>query len=218
MNKPKIGFVSGTMVHTACGLKPIQDLNVGELILTYSLDGYTVFQPIVQIDKTVQAIYRCTLLNEEDPQSCTVDYLFTAPEQHIFTHNAWTCVLNPEQKQLRAFSLAKQPLSLWQGKPIFAVNTRTQQTIGLNAATFSRDLYPNGKDDEFICISNKGLVHYPNTDCQFKFSHVAAPLYRNSVNWHSLEQKTLVFPVYQLKLAHSDNYFVGEAGILARAS
>lgn len=34
----------------------------------------------------------------------------------------------------------------------FAASTRTQQTIGLNAATFSRDLYPNGKDDEFISI------------------------------------------------------------------
>ncbi|WP_298142287.1 hypothetical protein [uncultured Acinetobacter sp.] len=61
-------------------------------------------------------------------------------------------------------------------------------------------------------------MHYPNPNSQFKFSHVAAPLYPNSVNWHRLEQKTLVLPVYQLKLAHSDNYFVGEAGILARAS
>lgn len=124
MNKPKIRFVSGTMVHTACGLKPIQDLNVGELILTYSLDGYTVFQPIVQIDKTVQAIYRCTLLNEEDPQSCTVDYLFTAPEQHIFTHNAWTCVLNPEQKQLRAFSLAATYIPMVKMMNLFASQTK----------------------------------------------------------------------------------------------
>lgn len=218
MKNQKTGFVSGTMVHTAAGLKPIQALQLGDLVLTRSPEGETLYKPIIQIDKTVQAIYRCTLLEQQPDDHCTVHYLFTAPEQQIFADTDWIKVLDSQDNRCATYNLSQQNLSLWQPKPIFAASNRKQQTFGLNAATFSQEVQPNGQDDEFIHISPEGLIHHQPHSKQYSFAKVTAPLYRNSVNWNSLNKKTLVLPVYQLHLSNSDNYFVGQEGILARAA
>ena len=218
MNNQKTGFVSGTMVHTACGLKPIQALQIGDLVLTRSAQGETICQPIQQIQKTVQAIYRCTLLEQNESDSCTVHYLFSAPEQQIFTDIDWISVLESHEKAHSAYNLNQHDLNLGQAKPIFAASNRKQQTFGFNAATFSNEVQPNGQDDEFIYISPEGLIHHQPNNSQYCFAKVTAPLYRDSVNWNSINKKTLVLPVYQLHLANSDNYFVGDEGILARAA
>ena len=218
MNNQKTGFVSGTMVHTACGLKPIQALQVGDLVLTRSPQGETIFEPITAIKKTVQAIYRCTLLEQQNEEHCTVHYLFTAAEQQIFADTDWISVQRSHENQSYAYTLSQQSLSLWKPKPIFAASNRKQQTFGLNAATFSQESHPNGQDDEFIQISADGLIHHQPNSSQYSFAKVTSPLYRNSVNWGSINKKTLVLPVYQLHLSNSDNYFVGQEGILARAA
>ena len=81
------------MIHTPCGLKPIQALQIGDLVLTRSPQGETSYKPITQIDKTVQAIYRCTLLEQQADEQCTVHYLFTTAEQQIFADSDWIKVL-----------------------------------------------------------------------------------------------------------------------------
>lgn len=218
MKNQKTGFVSGTVVHTPCGLQPIQALQVGDLVLTRSPQGTTSYQPILKIDKTVQAIYRCTLLEHQQDQPCTVHYLFTTAEQQIFTDSEWIKVLESEEHRCSTYNLSQQPLSLWQPKPVFAASNRKQQTFGLNASTFSQELQPNGQDDEFIYISPEGLVHHQPLSDHYSFAKVTAPFSRNSVNWNHINKKTLVLPVYQLHLSNSDNYFVGQVGILARAA
>jgi hypothetical protein len=214
----KTGFVSGTMVHTAGGLKPIQTLHIGDLVLTRSPQGETIYKPITQIDKTVQAIYRCTLLEQQPNDHCTIYYLFSAAEQQIFTDTDWIRVFDNHQKAYSAYNLNQQNLNLGQPKPIFAASNRKQQTFGFNAATFSHDIQPNGQDDEFIYISPEGLIHHQTNHPQYCFAKVTAPLYRDSINWSTINKKTLVLPVFQLHLANSDNYFVGDEGILARAA
>lgn len=218
MKNQKTGFVSGTVVHTPCGLKPIQALQIGDLVLTRSPQGETSYKPITQIDKTVQAIYRCTLLAQQADQQCTVHYLFTTAEQQIFADSDWIKVLESEEYRCNTYNLSQQPLSLWQPKPVFAASNRKQQTFGLNAATFSQDIQLNGQDDEFIYISPEVLIHHQPNSNQYSFAKVTAPLSLNSVNWHNINKKTLVLPVYQLHLSNSDNYFVGQEGILARAA
>ena len=218
MKIQKTGFVSGTMVHTACGLKPIQALHIGDLVLTRSPQGEINYQPITYIQKTVQTIYRCTLLEQQNEEHCTVHYLFTAPEQQIFADTDWITVQQDDQQQNYAYNLNQQELSLSSSKPVFAASNRKQQTFGFNACTFRQDKQPNGQDDEFIQISAQGLIHHqPNTPT-YSFAEVTAPLSYNSINWTSINKKRLVLPVYQLHLANADNYFVGQEGLLARAA
>lgn len=218
MKSQKTGFVSGTVVHTVSGLKPIQALRVGDLVLTRSSQAETSYKPITQIDKTVQAIYRCTLLEQQNTEHCTVHYFFTAPEQQIFADTDWIKVLDSDDYTGETYNLSQQHLSLWHPKPVFAATNRTQQTFGVNAATFRQELQPNGQDDEFIYISAEGMIHHQPNNGPYSFAKVTAPLSPNSVNWHSLKKKTLILPVYQLHLSESDNYFVGQEGILARAA
>lgn len=218
MNHQKTGFATGTLVHTRSGLRPIQSLRIGDLVLTRSPQGIISSEVIIQIKKTAQSIYRCTLLEQEKDKPCTVHYLFSASEQQIFTDADWISVEHRHEIPLHAYNLNRQTLSLGQTKPIFAASNRTQQTFGFNAATFSLNLQPNGKDDEFIYISPHTLIHHqPNTQ-QYRFAEMTASLSLSSVNWNNINRKSLILPVYQLQLANSDNYFVGKEGILARAA
>lgn len=217
MNNQNTGFVSGTLVHTISGLKPIQALKVGDIVLSRSEHGETIRQPIQHIKKTAQAIFRCTLLEEQTEQNYTVHYLFSAGEQQIYGDSDWVSVARSDNAIRSAYNLSQQDLNLWRPKPVFAASNRKQQTFGLNAATFRADSQLNGKDDEFIHISPNGLIYHQPDEANFNFAPATAPLHSKSVNWNSINKKTLVLPVYQLCLADADNYFVGDEGILARS-
>ena len=62
------GFAAGTLVHTDKGLVPIQDIKVGDLVLSMSEKnvGEKAYKPVLRIIKTSnQEVYRFAYCTED---------------------------------------------------------------------------------------------------------------------------------------------------------
>lgn len=227
----KGGFVAGTFVHTDKGLIPIQNLQVGDLILTSRKKGVTEFRPVLTtFSYHNQEVYELILELYDESQESTItnrktliDIFYCGNETKIFndfenrwvnTFNAFDCCgffnIRPKYPHVnKSQVLAINLLSIWQkfgvgfGDEMFPCMTFSQfESNNFNTLVIDGENY--GKyDEEFLLDS-----HFRNLETQEDKNTIVEFINRTEKLQGSVYQT-----LYQLEVEKTHTYFIGENGL-----
>lgn len=212
------GFPAGTLVHTDKGLVPIQDIKVGDMVLSMPEEGVgeKAYKRVLKTFKTAnQEVYRCTYwardqYDEDEPH---ISYVLATANYPIWsiTEGKWL--------PARWIETADEVYILDKGKPYHFLYAnqihRTQDEqgniYGYCHSVFSEDgdieSYFEMSDNSVIIYLNKyGEIFYPNNK---KTLDISIKIDLSS----RAEGDRLLCDVYNLEVEDFHTYFVGEQGL-----
>lgn len=210
------GFTEGTLVHTKRGLVPIQDIRIGDEVLSIDVSqgNERVYKRVEKTFNSIQDIFRCTMLYPKGNQQYTIHYFFSSQNQRVGSASGeWLAVNAIDDSMIDVYTLTDKNLCLWWNKMIYQAKNKSGQTFAISANTFTDD-YHLSRNDEYIDISSEGLIHHKVDDEDFNFSPETEKFLKSSVDWNIFESEILRLPVYQLIIQDTGNYLVGSDGIL----
>lgn len=219
MNKNS-GFVAGTLVHADQGLIPIQNIKVGDLVLSKPKndpDANLVYQQVTQFlikeNQFIRAMYLGGPLNtEEDRYAYLIsEFLFTSFDFsfNTFDKKGMFDIDISKQKQILASELAcGDPLLHFSGQFIDVIeNLRLYQTTKPDKAFYM--VFPDYDAGIFLDVNayknNKLIVPNSLEDESLEV-----------VNWDENEYPIAdeyIDTVYHLEVEDFHTYFVGELGV-----
>jgi transcription-repair coupling factor (superfamily II helicase) len=239
------GFVAGTLVHTEKGLVPIEQLKVGDMVLSKheSGEGEQAYKRVVRMFKSEEKkkiIYVSYLIANHD-DSVKTGYLFCTKDHHF-----WVKSSNEEQKMswLPAINL-----TMWKNHELETYNDKYAVMFNIENSDENKFLRasPNGEiaylhyhchklDPEGvidfrgncpIIISGKGLniSTIDVTESLDAIKHTDKDLADNElIELNELLHKAInqgidfEAHVYNIEVEDFHTYFIGKAGILTHTS
>lgn len=239
------GFVAGTLVHTDKGLVPIEQLKVGDMVLSKheSGEGEQAYKRVVRMFKSEEKkkiIYVSYLIANHD-DSVKTGYLFCTKDHHF-----WVKSSNEEQKMswLPAINL-----TMWKNHELETYNDKYAVMFNIENSDENKFLRasPNGEiaylhyhchklDPEGvidfrgncpIIISGKGLniSTIDVTESLDAIKHTDKDLADNElIELNELLHKAInqgidfEAHVYNIEVEDFHTYFIGKAGILTHTS
>jgi transcription-repair coupling factor (superfamily II helicase) len=239
------GFVAGTLVHTEKGLVPIEQLKVGDMVLSKheSGEGEQAYKRVVRMFKSEEKkkiIYVSYLIANHD-DSVKTGYLFCTKDHHF-----WVKSSNEEQKMswLPAINL-----TMWKNHELETYNDKYAVMFNIENSDENKFLRasPNGEiaylhyhchklDPEGvidfrgncpIIISGKGLniSTIDVTESLDAIKHTDKDLADNElIELNELLHKAInqgidfEAPVYNIEVEDFHTYFISKAGILTHSS
>ena len=215
MNKNS-GFVAGTLVHTDKGLVPIQDIKVGDLVLSMSVNDTNVpkaykrvIQTSVMENQFVWAIELSGKIKHSD--EFKEEFLFTSPY-----HQFWTFT-NVSRDFIDANSGKwASVLDLEMGSPLLRYDREFAGSFDI------RRLYQTTEPDKAF------YMVFPSYDAgifldvkAYKNNQLLVPNYFEDeslevVNWDENEDPIAdeyIDTIYNLEVEDFHTYFVGELGV-----
>ncbi|OTG94451.1 hypothetical protein B9T24_11880 [Acinetobacter sp. ANC 4654] len=210
------GFTEGTLVHTKRGLVPIQDIRIGDEVLSVDVSqgNERVYKRVEKTFNSIQDIFRCTMLYPKGNQQHTIHYFFSSQNQRVRSASGeWFAVNEIDDSMIDVYTLTDKNLCLWWNKMIYQSKNKSGQTFAISTNTFTDDYHLSG-NDEYIDISSEGLIHHKVDDEDFNFSPETEKFLQSSVDWNIFESEILRLSVYQLIIQDTGNYLVGSEGIL----
>lgn len=193
------GFTEGTLVHTKQGLVPIQDIRVGDEVLSVSKGNERVYKRVEKTFNSIQDIFRCTMLYPKGNQQYTIHYFFSSQNQKVGSASGgWLAVNEIDDSMIDVYTLTDKNLCLWWNKMIYQSKNKDGQIFAISANTFSDDYHLSGMGDEYIHVSPEGLIHHKVDEEDFNFSPETEKFLKSSVDWNIFEPEILRLSVYQL--------------------
>lgn len=223
------GFVAGTLVHTDKGLVPIQNLKVGNMVLSRpewgGRDAPTEYKRVNRAfcsgeDTLVQISY----ITEADPSRIKSIYLTDNHPVWIQSDNKWTPAIDLEMGSKLSFKSQDINAYLIGAVEVFEVATKTRDVVGL---VHNKDF--NDEWDQGIVISSsEGLKTFYISDLNgesLEETYNGEYIYvddfpkiscRNQNPFNNLLSHTynkFKVPVYNIEVEDYHTYFVGEEGV-----
>ncbi|MEX6458104.1 hypothetical protein AB6N28_11540 [Moraxella osloensis] len=222
-------FAAGTLVHTDKGLIPIQDIRVGDMVLSRpewgGRDAPTQYKRVARAfcsgeDTLVQISY----ITEADPSRIKSIYLTDNHPVWIQSDNEWTPAIDLRMGSKLSFKSQDINAYLIGAVEVFEVATKTGDIVGL---VHNKDF--NDEWDQGIVISSsEGLKTFYISDLNGeslegaysgeyiyvddfpKISHINQNPFKNLLSHTYYKFKA---PVYNLEVEDFHTYFVGEDGL-----
>ncbi len=203
------GFAAGTWIHTARGLVPIEDIQVGDLVMTTPQgDGDRAYQAV---SKLLVQNFRPVMLMRVDyhvRNGGASEYIIATADQGFFARKALAPTSQTEP--------AQSPQ--WTGLADLAASDAVELLTG-DAATV-------GGVDALYFSGTPGIAIAPRSHTQWSDGGWAVdlgarPIAVNAVTGFPCSQVTspcVLVTVYQLEVQGSGTYYVGKVGLQVRGS
>ncbi len=217
------GFVAGTLVHTDKGLVPIQDIKVGDRVLSRSessgQEAPSEYKPVTKAFCSGKGeIVRLTYCKDEDFEVANADthVIFITRNHPVWVEsvNRWIPIINLEPGVGISNFEGQKDLTVLSIETVFGIKKNNKLY-----ATCAHPTYGNDDSDEvdmfihFDKISYVAELHdsefkyvdiaYDNLDTEFK--DIAFEAFCNS--------RTVSIPTYNLEVKDYHTYFVGNKGL-----
>ena len=224
----KSGFVAGTLVHTDKGLVPIEQLKVGDMVLSKheSGEGEQAYKPVIRAFKSIEeeliSYITCCVLDDDIKISSAINRYLFCTENHLF----WT---NDDNDSLHGWTIA-QRIGFLDGEFLFVLHNNkmafNQSPLGWKNSVWEEDnskitfVYNDGDDPiaiydfnsgQPVCIG--GLIYknlHPSeskSSQDMELDSKIMQLYETGVSHPYLDY------VYNLEIKDFHTYYVGRAGI-----
>ncbi|UAY37362.1 Hint domain-containing protein [Moraxella osloensis] len=217
------GFAAGTLVHTDKGLIPIQNLKVGDLVLSRhksDLSIEPIFKKVLQVFKIPnQEVFRMTYCADDqwDNVESTLSYLIVTKEQLFWTksQNKWSenkklvmgdAVVLSKKNEQRHFFLANNQ--------IFQTHNSKGEIFGFCDAPLSSS--SPIKIETIFKISSDSIISYfdPFIFAKYKPNNGITLTYEEKGDIGKYAQdKVLLTDVYNIEVEEFHTYSVGEQGL-----
>ncbi|MBK6758953.1 MAG: hypothetical protein IPG70_15745 [Moraxellaceae bacterium] len=135
------GFVAGTLVHTDKGLVPIEQLKVGDMVLSKHESGEgeqaykSVSRAFKSIEKTLISYINYCVIDEDSKTSSVIERYLFCTENHLF----WTC---DDNDSIHGWTIAKS-IGFLDGEFLFALHDNQMafnlSPIGWENSVFEQD-------------------------------------------------------------------------------
>ncbi|WP_336931190.1 Hint domain-containing protein [Acinetobacter tandoii] len=219
--RPNFCFAAGTFVHTDKGLVPIQDIKVGDMVLSMPEAGVgeKTYKPVLRTIHTPEKeVYRCTYwardqYEEDEPE---ISYVLATAEHPIWSmsEERW-CPAKGLNTGDKVFTLAvdKQFHFLYANK-LYKTTDSVGKIYGHTSPPL-QDFEDAVRIDTFFEI-NKDYIYGYNQIYRNKYK----PALLNELDLKLVKElagaadsTSLLCDVYNLEVAENHTYFVGEEGL-----
>jgi transcription-repair coupling factor (superfamily II helicase) len=222
------GFVAGTLVHTDKGLVPIEQLKVGDMVLSKHESGEgeqaykSVSRAFKSIEKTLISYINYCVIDEDSKTSSVIERYLFCTENHLF----WTC---DDNDSIHGWTIAKS-IGFLDGEFLFALHDN-QMAFNLSPIGWENSVFE--QDDSKIALvwsdGDDPIAIYDFNSTQpvclggriYKNLHPSEAKSTQDMESDSkirqLRKTGLSHPyldyVYNLEVEDFHTYYVGRAGI-----
>ncbi|EOR06257.1 hypothetical protein [Acinetobacter genomosp. 15BJ] len=217
------GFAAGTLVHTDKGLIPIQNIKVGDLVLSMSEENIDIkaYKRILKIITTSnQEVYRFAYCTEDQFSEMYMDlsYVLSTAEHPIWSieENCWRPV-NEFQGYSKVYTLGvdeKQYYFFWANQ-LYRTYDSHGNIYGHTAPPLSRDFAEADRMEAFFKVTLESIKTY-NMEYENKYS----PFMNEAISLSLIKDLSsvadgtpLLVDTYHIEVEDFKTYFVGELGL-----
>ena len=222
------GFVAGTLVHTDKGLVPIEQLKVGDMVLSKHESGQgekaykRVISTFKSAEKTLISYINYCVIDEDSKISSAINRFLFCTENHLF----WTCDDNDD---LHGWTIAKS-IGFLDGVFIFVLHDNQMafnlSPIGWENSVFEQDnskialVWSDGDDPiaiydfnsgQPVCLGGRIYTNLHPSEAKssqdMELDSRIMHLYETGLSHPYLDD------VYNLEVEDFHTYYVGKAGI-----
>lgn len=213
------GFTAGTLVHTDKGLVPIQNIKVGDMVLSIPETGIgeKTYKPVLRTIHTPEKeVYRCTYWarNQYDEFEAEISYVLATAEHPIWSisEERW-CSAKGINTGDKVFTLANDDqYHFLRANQVFQTQDEENNIYGFCYKSLFRE---DGDIGTYFNISAESIIIY---DSEFgaKFSphNNIIPSIALEIQLSGPADSTLLLgDVYNIEVVENHTYFVGEKGL-----
>ncbi|MGV0887084.1 Hint domain-containing protein [Acinetobacter venetianus] len=217
------GFAAGTLVHTDKGLVPIQDIKVGDLVLSMSEEnvGEKAYKPVLRIIETSnQEVYRFAYCTEDQfsEMYMNLNYVFLTVKHPIWSieENRWRPV-DEFQGYSQVYTLGmdeKQYHFFWVNQ-LYRTYDSQGNIYGHTAPPLFRDFAEADRIEAFFKVTFESIKIY-----NMEYENIYSPFIDEEISSELIKDLSLVADgtpllvnTYHIEVEDFKTYFVGELGL-----
>jgi transcription-repair coupling factor (superfamily II helicase) len=219
------GFAAGTLVHTDKGLVPIQNIKVGDLVLSMTEDelGQYIYKPVTKTTKMTREIYRLLYWARDQYEEDT-------PKIHYVLTTLGNCIWSIDKEKWLKTDMylidenigdelwvkdQQQPYHFLYINQVYQGYDENHKLYGYTIEPFARDWADSRGIETFLDIRDDTIQHYTEPYKNEYIPNIAEDIDMPTLIYiaHHADGTPLLVNTYHIEVEDFKTYFVGELGL-----
>lgn len=219
------GFVAGTLVHTDRGLIPIQNIKVGDLVLSMTEDelGQYIYKAVTKTTKMKREIYRLLYWARDQYEEDTpkIHYILTTLGNYIWSiaKEKWLktdmYLISENIGDELWVKDQQQPYHFLYINQVYQGYDENHKLYGYTIEPFAMDWADSGGIETFLDIGDDAIKHYIRRYKNEYIPNIAEDIDMPTLIYiaHRADGTPLLIDTYHIEIEDFKTYFVGELGL-----